>query len=693
MELSLDTPAELPIPWTSTSDPRVWQLAVDDAASPAMGLAAARGEAPWPSLVVLGHDDDNAYVMLDLERAGTLDIRGDDETAQAILAALAIELATTPWADDLQVTLVGAHASLPGVVNTGRIRHVSALGDILWALAARAEDVQAALSKVGAASIADARGRGIASDSWTPEILLIAQQLNDHDRAMLHELASRVPGVGIAAVTANARVGECVLDLGSGQWSPGRGIMYPAQTGIRPQQLDAGAYAQALAMLAPPVPVAGPAWAELLDDTEIRLDSIPVQPFPDRQTGLLGDGHLGTVIAMPASDFGEVIAFPAPASPLADSEPDPLPDPEPDPEPDPSIWAPPPGLAAAQPVVPVVPAVPVVPDVSAVPAAQDSEVTLTSPARAAKREPLVTALPAVPAAQDSEVTLTSPARAAKREPLVTALPSNGASPTDALGPPVVRVLGPVTVEVDSGLDPGLHEGQSTELIAFLAFNPGAQATAVSKALWPARAVDEMSSRSAISRARRWLGSNADSHEYLPRFWYAAGGQRLDSDDAGYRLEGVSTDWQAFLDLVGQDAAQTPMDSLLEALALVRGQAFEGTRPGRFAWAEALVQEITASVVDVAHEVARRALIAGDLSTARFAAQVGRIADPVDERPWRDTIRVEWASRHTDAVERLIRELMDRLEDLNLELEPETEDLIDEINQLAGRGTPAAARRA
>ena len=76
----------------------------------------------------MGHDEDGGHVMLDLEYLGALGINGDDTATREVLAAIAIELATSRWADDLQVTVVGAYPELEDTFQTGRIRYLPAAG-------------------------------------------------------------------------------------------------------------------------------------------------------------------------------------------------------------------------------------------------------------------------------------------------------------------------------------------------------------------------------------------------------------------------------------------------------------------------------------------------------------------------------------------------------------------------------------
>ena len=64
----------------------------------------------------------------------------------------------------------------------------------------------------------------------------------------------------------------------------------------------------------------------------------------------------------------------------------------------------------------------------------------------------------------------------------------------------------VRVWLDGVELPSTHQRQATELIAFLAFNPGSRGSDISKALWPSREPNLATRRSAVSRARRWLGT-------------------------------------------------------------------------------------------------------------------------------------------------------------------------------------------
>src|SRR5699024_12352028 len=90
------------------------------------------------------------------------------------------------------------------------------------------------------------------------------------------------------------------------------------------------------------------------------------------------------------------------------------------------------------------------------------------------------------------------------------------------------------------------------------------------------------------------------------------------DDGLYHLDpAVTTDWAQLLELVGDDITTPPTHQLTEALNLVRSHPFDRERPGqtriranRFLWADPYAHEIASTIVDIARETDRRALLAG-----------------------------------------------------------------------------------
>jgi DNA-binding SARP family transcriptional activator len=91
-------------------------------------LEALRGDAgvsgqdaPLPSLVTLGRDQSGLF-MINIERAGSVAVSGDD--ADRLIQGIVVELATAPWADQIDLILVGFPGSQQGLE---RVTHAGSL--------------------------------------------------------------------------------------------------------------------------------------------------------------------------------------------------------------------------------------------------------------------------------------------------------------------------------------------------------------------------------------------------------------------------------------------------------------------------------------------------------------------------------------------------------------------------------------
>src|SRR5664280_2808273 len=248
-EVYLADPEQLPAPWTPTVDSTVWILPAE--AVQAAAAEAADVPAPFPGLVTIGQDDDGGHVLVDLEHLGTLAVTGGTEShRREVLLAVAAELATSPWADDLQVTVVGAFAELEDALQTGRVRCQPAVGDIFEDLLRRAGRDRAALAAAGADDLHQARAQGAAPDTWTPEIVLLVGELTARQRAQLAQLVEVLPGVAIAVVSGGATVGPDPWALQLDEQDPERAVLAPLGLPLRPQRIDDRSYRQVLEVLA-----------------------------------------------------------------------------------------------------------------------------------------------------------------------------------------------------------------------------------------------------------------------------------------------------------------------------------------------------------------------------------------------------------------------------------------------------------
>jgi DNA-binding SARP family transcriptional activator len=261
-------------------------------------------------------------------------------------------------------------------------------------------------------------------------------------------------------------------------------------------------------------------------------------------------------------------------------------------------------------------------------------------------------------------------------------PDDGSAPQNAHesnGAPLVAVLGPVEIQHAPELTEPNKRGQLTALAAFLALNPGHARDAVDEAMWPGRRVSLATRNTAMTKLRTWLGTDPDGNDYVPR-----------ATADGYRLHpSVRTDWHQFCELIPEGPAKASTANLRAALNLVRDQPFRGANPRRYIWAERIQQEMIAAIGDVADELARRALHAGDTRLALTAVAAGLAAEPVSETLWRHRLRALHAAGDRAAVERAADQLTAIADDLGGELDGETIEL---FHQLLSPSSPVATSR-
>ena len=576
LEFYLDGASDLPAPFVATGDPTIWTLPGDAPLRPAAELDQV--PAPYPSLVTIGQDLDGAHLLLDLEHAAALSVNGEAVASVSVLAAIAAELATSRWADDLQVTVVGCLPGLPDAIGTGRLRHVQTLGELLPALERRAATTRELMVTSDLPDLQHARSvsnQRAHAGAWYPEILLLGGPVDPTDRARLDALLTALPRVSLAAVTATDTPSEWTLALDI-DGPEGLSILHPLGLAVRPQRLSSDDLDQLLDLLAV---------ADLPAETQRQQD--PATPVLIAQEPSLTD--LGTQLMNPTADD------------LDDAAPHPL--------------------------------------GSGGPAPAQSE-------------------------QGEDQRRTDPDAGAD----VPAEPSGHQEHTPEDPPPMVQVLGPVKVLHARGRLEADRRGQLTEIAAFIALHPGLDHSHLDEAKWPGSRNLTNTRNSAVSKLRRWLGTASDGREHLPDA--AADGYRLHPD--------IRSDWDLWRELLPEGPAAASTQTLAHALQLVKGQPFAGVNHRTYAWAERDRQEMISAIGDVAHELARRALLDGDATLARQAAAAGLQADPGAELLWRDALRAEWLAGDLDRLSSTADRLIYLANKLGDDLEPETDELLNEL---------------
>ncbi|MEU1201271.1 hypothetical protein ABZ446_34350 [Streptomyces sp. NPDC005813] len=99
-----------------------WQL--DENAELMEADAARTVPAPCPALVTVGSTTSRDLVLADLARLPVLLLDGNPVHISEVCTSLAVELAMSPWAGDVEVVTVGFGEDLPHLLPTSRIAHM-----------------------------------------------------------------------------------------------------------------------------------------------------------------------------------------------------------------------------------------------------------------------------------------------------------------------------------------------------------------------------------------------------------------------------------------------------------------------------------------------------------------------------------------------------------------------------------------
>ena len=718
--LYLMGPAQLPAPFVAAAeDGTVWTLQ-----SGAIELDADLPSAPWPGLVTVGQDDTDAQVLLDLERLGTLGIEGDPQLAPQVLDAMAVELATAAWSENVQVTLVGVAPGLASVVGGDRVRQIDDLDHLIRLLQGKAEDTRAALTEQGAANLDEAKSMSAEGD-WAPEIVLLGLHPDQDQARQINELAAAIPHLGIAAVTtSNPLDAQWVLTLEDER----NADLQPTGQHLRPQLVTPEETDQITQVLATALqqPQDTGKTSTRIDPAEVLNPSKHLTAVPDPHEPAADQDEERTEqipqVSISAAEERTLDQYLIPAEQTEDAQ-DPageLDDQDLQPvveEQTPEETAPQLETTAEQPAQDELGDTPTqdpaelgdtpaeqAPTEGAVEpeddAAPDAAGHQQEPEQATRESVEEDAQDQAPAGQPDT------AGQEQRAPAATVSQLSAQSPKDDLerdaaqmleqkhsGAPMIRLLGEMKVVGARGTAPisasngkvsQAQEARCVALAAFLSLHPGATAEQVHAAFWP-NARPEGSAASSnrnklATHTRRLLGQAEDGTVYFPAV----------TTTEGYRLdESVLTDWQVFQELVGPDPVTASTPSLLAAMQLVRGEPFAHAKPRNIAWADELVQQMTQRICDAAHELVARSLASGNTEHARLAARAARAVDPANEAAWRDAMLAEAAAGRRDEVARLVEGLHAYLEDFEDGLEPE-EETAELIEQLRNHGYRVAS---
>ncbi|MFL4473131.1 LysM peptidoglycan-binding domain-containing protein [Paeniglutamicibacter sp. MACA_103] len=660
----LSEPKDLPEPWAKEDDEgTVWSLHPMDVPEP-----EAYTDAPYPAMVTIGEDTKDAQILIDAEYIGALGIEDHHNgSSHHILTALAVELACSPWSEQLTISLCGVADDLPEALGTGRVTSYATINELLTMLQGRAADVRAAMHAAGVSSLHEART--LPGQSWMPEIVLLGVEPTERQRHQLMDLVGQIPRLGIAAITAGFTLGDWKLSVDS----EGYATLAPVGLMLKPQKIIPEQQEAIIELLAQSA-----AEAEDLDDgtspdageTPAAVEDvvIHIHHVDAPSSGFDADGLQNVPIQPQDEPVAEPVEDLATELPVTDDQE--------------SIEQP----VAETPTIPLEASGASPDDEHAAPVAEtepDEEPVLATVIHLDDRDLQETAGDAELQPADNGMS-----------PLQVSLGSLDPDATELLGmvsgdTTVIRLLGTVEILNARGVEPTSPStgkpapgttARCVGLLAYLALHPGATTEQYNEAFWPntevsgAKAAQNRNKLSNLTRA--YLGQAEDGTMLFPH-----------ARDERYRLdEQVLCDWTIFTRLIGDNVQTVSLPRLVAALRLVRGAPFEGIRPKNYLWNERNMTEMIEVISMAAHELVDRAMAKNDAQLARLGALVGRTVDPANEQAWRDAITAEHLAKDRSGVEEIVEKFHDYLGAFDEDSEPEdeTQQLLNELREVGYR---------
>lgn len=165
----------------------------------------AGGDPVLDSLVAVCRTDDGAWVCLDVESLGAVEVSGDPRRAEQLVRSMAAELAMQPAARLLDLTVVGLDTLHPGITEQA-VQHVGSLDDdLVRGVERSAAHTADMLDTHGLPTTVAARSRGLARDGLVVAVVVAA---TDVDEALLDRVAGvATPGGRGVGVVSLAPVG------------------------------------------------------------------------------------------------------------------------------------------------------------------------------------------------------------------------------------------------------------------------------------------------------------------------------------------------------------------------------------------------------------------------------------------------------------------------------------------------------
>ncbi len=202
IRLLLATPHKTPpAPFTVERDGMVWSID-----RPVLTPDSHGALNPYPTLTSVGYTD-SARLLLDIEYVGSVNLTGGFADVVDAMGTMALQLATSPLADTIDVVCVGFGEELAEFERISVVPTTDGIASVVREHAAAAARLTAATSNTGPA------GRAQGVGDWTPLIVFDPLTELAGDSAELLGLVEKSPSAGVSAVLNSVDGAALTMEL------------------------------------------------------------------------------------------------------------------------------------------------------------------------------------------------------------------------------------------------------------------------------------------------------------------------------------------------------------------------------------------------------------------------------------------------------------------------------------------------
>ena len=162
---------------------------------------------PYPTLISVGYTD-SAQLLVDIEYIGSLSLTGGFADVVDEMATMALQLATSPLADTIEVVCVGFGEELADFERITVVPSIDSIQAVVDDHAAGAADLSRATGNTGPGGRADGVG------DWTPMVVFDPLSEVVNDSSGLLAMARATPSAGVSAVLNSVDSAALSIELG-----------------------------------------------------------------------------------------------------------------------------------------------------------------------------------------------------------------------------------------------------------------------------------------------------------------------------------------------------------------------------------------------------------------------------------------------------------------------------------------------